>query len=79
MNENDMLHNEDNILSAYKEIEQKTLSYRNLLLKYKINKNQNTLKHIIEELDENKYKESLVLERVLLNIRPMKTVSLENS
>lgn len=68
MVENDMLRNEENLLGAYKEVEQKTLFYRTLIMKYFFNKNKDLLQDVLEEIDEIKNKESLVLERVLANI-----------
>jgi hypothetical protein len=71
MNELGVLHNEGNLLNTFKEIEQKTLVYRNLLLKYAFNHNKEILTNISSELDKIKDNESMVLEQVLRNIKKL--------
>jgi hypothetical protein len=70
MNNKNMLNNDDGLLNSYKIIEQKALVQRNLMLKYSINQNKGILNRVLEEIEEIKFKEDIVLNKVLLNVIP---------
>lgn len=58
------------ILNTYKEIEQKCLQYRNIVLRFHITHNKNIIKDIIISLSETlEKKESIVLNNLLNSIK----------